>query len=372
MNHSTGKNALKRQKAEAYIQMKIAQLNAGEALPPIRQMIAESGIGRNVLENCIARLAALKILETRDRSGIYLSDCSGEQDERIIDVIACSEIGYMSADPNTYARELVNMLLRQSAPNGYASRLLRVSYYAPLEEYRELIRRYKIRNAMLIMPHCCEIGRIFEAENVKHIVVLPRYYPSQGPAVIDAPGMVTRMMQYLYEHGHRRIGLMHTVDLGFLSLTALLRREEYYRFMSERNLRVLPDWVVHYSTDEKVLFPRLDAMFGSSEPPTALVTFDWILKYVYDYCKQKSIAVGRDFSIIAASGQEPAGFVPVPAAVMNSVRDTVELAWKLFLESGTTGNGSIDYVDLRTFEGESVARLPAGTGKRASGLPARC
>ena len=36
MNHSTGKNALKRQKAEAYIQMKIAQLNAGEALPPIR------------------------------------------------------------------------------------------------------------------------------------------------------------------------------------------------------------------------------------------------------------------------------------------------------------------------------------------------
>ena len=57
---------------------------------------------------------------------------------------------------------------------------------------------------------------------------------------------------------------------------------------------------------------------------------------------------------------------------MNSVRDTVELAWKLFLESGTTGNGSIDYVDLRTFEGESVARLPAGTGKRASGLPARC
>lgn len=292
MNHSTGKNALKRQKAEAYIQMKIAQLNAGEALPPIRQMIAESGIGRNVLENCIARLAALKILETRDRSGIYLSDCSGEQDERIIDVIACSEIGYMSADPNTYARELVNMLLRQSAPNGYASRLLRVSYYAPLEEYRELIRRYKIRNAMLIMPHCCEIGRIFEAENVKHIVVLPRYYPSQGPAVIDAPGMVTRMMQYLYEHGHRRIGLMHTVDLGFLSLTDLLRREEYYRFMSERNLRVLPDWVVHYSTDEKVLFPRLDAMFGSSEPPTALVTFDWILKYVYDYCKQKSIAVG--------------------------------------------------------------------------------
>ena len=29
MNHSTGKNALKRQKAEAYIQMKIAQLNDG-------------------------------------------------------------------------------------------------------------------------------------------------------------------------------------------------------------------------------------------------------------------------------------------------------------------------------------------------------
>lgn len=48
---------------------------------------------------------------------------------------------------------------------------------------------------------------------------------------------------------------------------------------------------------------------------------------------------------------------------MNSVRDTEELAWKLFLESGTTGNGSIDYVDLRTFEGESVARLPAGTGE---------
>ena len=328
-----GKIAQKRQKADAYLKSKIAELNAGEALPPIRQMMQESGLGRNILENRIAELEALKVLEIRERSGIYLSSCSNEPDERIVDIVACSEIGYLNETQSaTYIRELVNELLRRSALHGYASRLWRVSYYAPLSEYHELIRKHNLRNAMLIMPHSNEIPRLFQSENVRCTVVMPRYYPGGGPAVIDAPDMVQRQMQYLYDHGHRKIGIIHTVDLGFLSLTDLLR--------------------------ESVLFPRLDRMLNSSEPPTALVVFEWFLGQVYDYCRERGIAIGRDLSIISSDGVEMDKFSPKPTTVVNPVGKTADLAWRLLLESIDEPRGAaIDYIDLEVREGDSVARL---------------
>lgn len=354
-----GKIAQKRQKADAYLKSKIAELNAGEALPPIRQMMQESGLGRNILENRIAELEALKVLEIRERSGIYLSSCSNEPDERIVDIVACSEIGYLNETQSaTYIRELVNELLRRSALHGYASRLWRVSYYAPLSEYHELIRKHNLRNAMLIMPHSNEIPRLFQSENVRCTVVMPRYYPGGGPAVIDAPDMVQRQMQYLYDHGHRKIGIIHTVDLGFLSLTDLLRREDYYRFMSEHGLGVRPEWAIHYSTDESVLFPRLDRMMNSPEPPTALVVFEWFLGQVYDYCRARGIEIGRDLSIISSDGVEMDKFSPKPTTVVNPVGKTADLAWRLLLESLDEPRGAaIDYIDLEVREGDSVARL---------------
>ena len=299
------------------------------------------------------------MLESRDRSGIYLADCNNVPEEQIVDIIACSEIAYMSESQETsYTRELFYMLLHQSAQYGYATRMWRISYYAALSEYQELIEKHKIRNAMLVLPHCNEITRLFAAEKVHYTEVLPRYYPEKGPAVIDAPDMVPRQMKYLYDHGHRKIAFIQTVDIGFYSLTDLLRREDYYRFMSENGLKVLPEWVVHYSIDEKILFPRLDRMMNSPQAPTALVIFEWFQRQVYNYCQSRGIKIGQDLSIISSDGIETANYSPQATMVVSPISKTVDLAWQLFLESRDGSKGTvIDYIDLEIREGDSVATL---------------
>lgn len=347
---------IKNRQAEEYIRQCLVNLNAGEALPPLRQMQQESQLGRNVLENAIRKLKNDKVLETRARSGIYLTERIHEESLHIIDLVACSEISYVETD--NFAMELINHFLAGAARHQLTPRFHRISWYAPISEYEEIIAKYNIKNALLMMPHHNDIQKIFDQHGINYTVVLPRYYPNAGPAVIDAPELVGMQLKYLFRHGHRRIGFIHTVDLGFASLTDLLRRETFYRFMSENGLTVRPEWVIHYSQKREQLYERLDAMFASSPKPTALVVSDWFLKNVYEYMKLRQLAIGRDISIISSDGLERDDLHPKPTSVVNSTAKIMELAWNLFERCRNDPEmNSIDYIGLTIREGESVAEL---------------
>ena len=347
---------LKNQQAEDYIRHCLMNLNAGEALPPLRQMQQESHLGRNVLENAIRKLKRDKVLETRARSGIYLTEKIQEEGFHIIDLIACSEISYVETDQ--FSMELINHFLAGAAQRGFTPRFHRISWYAPFSEYGEVIDKYKIRNAFLLMPHHNDIQKLFAQRGINHVAVLPRYYPNTGPAVIDAPELVEMQLNYLFAHGHSQIGFIHTVDLGFSSLTDLLRRESFYRVMSEKGLPVFPEWIVHYSQNRDQFYERLDAMFSSPRRPTALVVSDWYLKSVYEYMNLRHIEIGKEISVISSDGIVGEGLSPKPTTVINSTARIMDLVWSLFERAGSNpGLSSIDCIELGLREGESVADL---------------
>ena len=151
---------IKNRQAEEYIRQCLVNLNAGEALPPLRQMQQESQLGRNVLENAIRKLKNDKVLETRARSGIYLTERIHEESLHIIDLVACSEISYVETD--NFAMELINHFLAGAARHQLTPRFHRISWYAPISEYEELIAKYNIKNALLMMPHHNDIQKIFD------------------------------------------------------------------------------------------------------------------------------------------------------------------------------------------------------------------
>ncbi|HCG26340.1 MAG TPA: hypothetical protein DE060_18535 [Lentisphaeria bacterium] len=348
----------KNKQAEAYLQYLVANLNSGEVLPPLRQMMRDSGLGRNVLENALRKLEASHKLKIRARSGIYVIGEDGGPDENYVDIIACSEINYLNSSiPGCFALRLLNTILSEVATHSYIPRLHRVNYYALVTEYAELIQKQKIRRAILLMPHHNDIPRLFAAAGVPHVVILPRYYPDRGPAVIDSPEIVEIQLNHLFEHGHRKIGFIHSVDLGMDFLTGLLRRESFYRFMGEHALPVHPEWVIHYTLDHSKLRERFDLMFSTSEHPTAIVVEDWVLKSVYTCMNERGLEIGKDISIISSDGQV-GGLTPLPASVINSPVKIAELGWSFFEQSLKEPDFSaIDSVEPGIQEGQSVATL---------------
>ncbi len=353
------------QQAEDYIRQCLDNLNVGEALPPLRQMCRESQLGRNVLENAIRKFKNNNVLETRPRSGIYLTGKKNDQRDNIIDLVACAEIAYFeSPPPDAFIVHLMNNLLAEAAQRNLTPRFHRISWYSQVSEYEKIISTYNIKNALLLMPHHNDVQKIFDAHDVAYTVVLPRYYPNSGPAVIDAPELVEMQLQYLLEKGHRRIGFIHTVDLGFANITDLLRRESFYRIMSENGLPVRPEWVIHYSLKQEQLYERLDRMFAANQRPTALVISDWLLKPVYHYMKLRKMEIGKNISIISSDGLEPEEFKPIPTSIVNSTAKIAELAWTLLeRRQHNPGMTSIDYIDLKLKEGQSVADLTADASK---------
>ncbi|WP_176012916.1 substrate-binding domain-containing protein [Victivallis sp. Marseille-Q1083] len=349
----------RRQMAEQYVLALYHSLNHGEALPPIRTMVEESGLGRSLIEKAIQDLVQRGLLESRERSGIYrtMMEQKDVPMERIVDVVACSEIDYMS-DSRSFIPVLVSKLVAYGTTLHYAMRVHRVNYFARLSAYEQLIDKQNLQKAFLLVPHTEEIVRIFRDRQVGNVVLLPRYYPSQGPAVIDPPNLVERQLKYLMEQGHRRIAYIHAVDLGFPSLFALLWRESYYRMMAENQLPVCPGWVVHHSFEEKVMFKRLDGLFSTTPPPTAVVCHESSLVALYHYCAMRRLRVGQDISLVSTEGLVSDGLYPQPTVVVQSTTATVEMAWNFLLEAGDQKFNPINYIDLTVREGSSVIKKP--------------
>ena len=352
----------KNRQAEAYLQYLIGNLNSGEVLPPLRQMMRDSGLGRNILENALRKLDASHKVKIRARSGVYVADGNEEKGGNYVDLVACSELGYLDfASPASFSLRLFNALLEEITTHGCIPRVHRIHYYALVTEYLNLIQKHHMDRAFLLLPHHNDIPRLFAAAKIPHVVLLPRYYPEQGPAVIDAPETMDMQLNYLFEHGHRKIGFVHAVDLGMNSLTGQQRREAYYRFMAEHGLTVRPEWVVRYALKSEKLIVRFNQIFVN-EPPTALVGADWYLSVIYRCLAERGLKIGRDISVISSDWIDTE-LSPEPTSVINSPEKIARLGWE-FLERRMADPefATVDYITPGFHEGQSVVSIPAETG----------
>jgi len=83
--------------------LKDRRFEPGERLPSERYLAARFGVGRNALREAIATLSALRVLETRANSGIYLKDARAESSFEAI--VLLSELGTTPT-----AQEVIDMM----------------------------------------------------------------------------------------------------------------------------------------------------------------------------------------------------------------------------------------------------------------------
>ena len=317
-------------KAKRYLVKQIRQIAVGDPLPSIRSMVSESGIGRRILEAALKTMLSQGYIESRKRSGIYkTAEVSHKYDKLVVDVICCSEAGYLDS-PNNFFASLRDKLCFEATSNNCLIRMHQVKENAPLNSYDRLIVENDIHFAFLLAPHTIEIEKIFGKYHVDTVTVLPRYHTPYSYAIIDSPDMVDIQMNHLFNLGHKRIAFIGEFQPEHPNLAHMNRTLNYYRIMAENGYKVYPQWVMHNNYNNEELNEKLSLMFSEAPIPTAVICCDMALTALYHFLVFKKLQIGKDVSIISCDNLEHLRLFPEPTTVVNSRKVIAEMAWIMF------------------------------------------
>ena len=334
---------LKSERARNYLRSRLLLLPGGASLPGTRTMIAESGVGRKMLEQAILEAESDGLLVRRSRSAFRRAEpCAGESVDLLIyadntggQLEPVGTAGIPGVIPRTILR--LQDLARE---HGMTSRL-RTSF-------REL--------PALPVPLFC-MGVMDPATLRKADADWPRTVTIsglQGKLWVKAP----------YEDA-TRAGLEHLTALGHKAVGYLYFRHpdprmrdrhlfEYYRFMAEHGFKVEPCYTVPYP-DEAAVESGIRRMFACARPPTAVFAQTVWLPTVYRVLKELKLNIPWQVSVLGLGDTE---FVerlhPFPAFVNESSKLMAEKAWELMFES--RAETAVVTPPLSIFGGTSLRR----------------
>lgn len=127
----------------------------------------------------------------------------------------------------------------------------------------------------------------------------------QLPSVFCADAEGTRqLMEYLWQHGHRRIGYI-APTICFPSVER--RREAFEAVMLERGQT--EDKAPVYRVNMEETAPALDAILHAKEPPTAVCCWNDRTAYnLLRHCRERSLRVPEDLAVVGFDGFQDTKF----------------------------------------------------------------
>lgn len=336
----------RQQAARLYVEACLLRLQPGEPLPSIRDMMADSGFGRLPLQRALAGFARQGVLRREPRRGIFRTAVPvAREGISVVDLLVCNETGEITRC-DTFFSEFLETFADTLSTRGYSLRLRGIADSEPLSRTAASLRQLNATAVAVFAPRAPELTAAVAEVTPRWAAVFPRV-PLAHPHVIqDSPDMTRLQLEHLFGLGHRRIAYMDLVDPAVPVLTAIARRESYYRLMAEQGCRVAPEWVTYGGYAESGIFAALERMFGTKPYPTALVVADMQLPTVYRFLERRRLRIGAACSVVATDDLKVAALMAPPAT---SVRNDRRAAARLLLdtlEHGPDAGAGPQYVPL--------------------------
>ena len=334
--------------ARAYISEVIQQLAPGERLPGMRTMIRNSGVGRIRLEWILKELEVRNVIEVRERSGRYR--------QRQVSVPPILFI-HFSQRPivecaNGFIGGAVQILRRHAEESGHTLAMLNARDM-PLTELAAILQRDNIHQAFVFGADTAAVTELI-AKNVPFTVsLLPRHCAALGSELRDSPDMTIIQLKYLFQCGYRRIGYIHNVEKDWSTSPVQLQRLlDYYRIMAESGLKIEPEWVFYCGYNWEYFNSRMYELMKSRRPVDALIVPGSSLRYLYRFCANNGLAVGKDLAVMCCDDTEP-NLHPRATTVTNSPREIGEQVWQI-MQKLLTQKPIREVTKLKIITGETV------------------
>ncbi len=317
------------QTAQAFIARCLSETELGGILPPIRDIIRESGTTRAAVEQALEYYREKGELAIKPRSGIVKTEQAKAQ--RIVDLVACHEVHY-AQEKEGELYETIKLLTNVLSLNGYALRIHRIKVNDSLRKYEDVARLVDNSGYILILPKIQEIITTFEKTEKPVVVLYPQSQLKDCFQVIDSRDIVRLQMEHLIKLGHTRIAwLIKEQDPYGGHGVILERRRQYYQLMAQYGFRIHKHWLAKYHENtEKDFTEALKIIFGQEPTPTALIVSDGVLPYLYLFLTQRNLVPGKDVSVVATDGRPVCYHVyPPVTTVIHAREEAVEKVWEM-------------------------------------------
>ncbi len=324
----------RRQAAQRHLERLLLARHPGEPLPPIRELMRETGLGRLALEHALAGLAAAGAVERRPRRGLFRTAVPLPRAAlAAVDLVLCSASGRI-AFADEFFGEFLAVFADALTGGGYSLRLHGLADAEPAAALEERLRRAEAAAVVLYAPASAETVRAAARACPRWAAAYPRTLLADPRVMQDNPDMVPLQLGHLFSLGHRRIGYLDQTDPQAPAAVARERREAFYRLMAGRGLRVRPEWVGYGGFTEAGIFAALTAMFRPRPPPTAVICADMQLPAVYRFLERRGLRPGADCAVVATDDLRLAARMDPPAtSVTNDRAGAARLLLRL-LETG--------------------------------------
>ena len=280
----------------------------GQKLPTESELMAEFAVSRNAVRQALGELTKERLVESRQGIGTFCVKRS--QSGSML-------IGMVSFRMSSYIFPRIVSACNQVIQRDGYTLLLNESWYDAAQERSILLGLRKRGVDGLIITPVQEAGKRgnadllneFEAEGIP-IVLLDAEYPGYdfSSIVIDETAAGRRAAEYLWERGHRDIGILYSSNYR----PKVLRKEGIMGFLAAAGAKVREEWLValHGQTSAFGTYGQIRRLFASprSLPTSVICSSDDEAFMFMHQARRNGIRIPEDVSLIAFDNSDLARY----------------------------------------------------------------
>jgi GntR family transcriptional regulator, arabinose operon transcriptional repressor len=287
----------------------------GQKIPTENEIMETTGFSRNTIRQAVTELETSGIVRKEQGRGTFF--ISGEHQ------IKTNRIGVINFFLNrSIYPNMVHGIEEVAWQEGFS--LVQTNTGIGGEREIEAIKRIVSQGVDGIIyepPHDLDTKRIEQGKKVlKHlselnIPVVTTHFSLPAlecsSLIIDDEMIGYNAVHYLYNKGHRKIGIFYIGDVR----SGLARTRGFERAMKELNLPIKSDWKVatesgEYDIPSQERNPNICQTLLSNDRPSAVFCFnDELAIILYDGARRNGLEVGKDISVLGVDNGSTASIL---------------------------------------------------------------
>lgn len=256
-----------------------------------------------------------------------------------------------------FADEIIKGMQNEAYENGYE---LLITFFGndhqqQMQTVKALLSRQLLAIFMLAVDITLPIHQLIKTSNIQVLSISNQLNDGVPSISSDNYDMMSQIVNYLYDHGHRQMALIGSSMIE--PVVATVRRQGFIDALAKHNIKYNPDFIWGNNISYELGLQTIPH-YGTPLPFTAVISSADIISIgILNGAKDAGLQVPNDLSIISIDGTELTQLTrPILTNAKQNFQLMGELAITALINNQLSTNTAI-YTDIEIIAGQTIRTL---------------